>query len=293
MKKILSLSIAVLVLGCSVSHKEVPNIPPRPNKFAFLDGEMIGALKFESASIFFWPDDVSEKELTRVMTTARINSKKIDGLSDKVDKLNKRKLILEDAFFGRTEHAGIGETVACIETWSANPDVDFDEVSKWKEVDPPPPSLTACKENQAQRQALTEETDQLVAQAKELIDELYRGIDKGYPLNPKNIISVNSLESYGVFASESQIELFFKEFDGHNQKAYDIYWDKEKKRMLRFKLNKLDKDGKETGAYYDFSLERAPNFIGRVRLTGKVFLYENGKAIREGAAKIDGFLAQE
>ncbi len=293
MKKILLLSLGVLVLGCSVRHKEVPNNPPRPNNFEFSDGEMVGALKFESASVFFWPNDVSEKELTTVMTTARINSKQIDSLSGHVDKLNQRKTILEDAFFGRSEHADIKETVPCIETWSANPDVDFDEVSKWKEVDPPPPSLIACKKNQLERQALKQETDQIVDQVKDLIDQLYRGIDKGYPLNPKNIISLNSLESFGIFGSESQIELFFKEFEGHDQKAYDVYWDKKKKRMLRFKLNKLDKDGKETGAYYDFYLERAPNFIGRVRLTGKVFLHENGKATREGAAKIDGFLAQE
>lgn len=296
MKKIFYFFFAASIFGCTVHKLEVANNPPPYDNFIYNDGELLGALKFESASFFLWPEGLNKDQLTGVMKTALINSKKIDELSKVVSDFNKQKEKLESYFFGKEkfpifENDPAQEPFNCIERWSANPDEDFDEVSKWKPADPAPADLIACQENQRDRKTVKEEIDKTVGVINGLIDEIYKKVDSGYPLNPINIISVNSLESSGMFAPENQIELFFKEFDGHNQKAYDIIYSN---RVLQFKLKKLDANGKETGFYYSFKLQRAPNFIGRIRLMGDMNLNnEKGEVVRKGSGKIDGFLLQE
>lgn len=289
---ILSPLVLVALGGCSVENLKVENNPPDLKRGLQTFAIEHGNLKPESVSIFLWPVQ-SESDFTNTIATVGRASAEIDRLSLVLAGLSQQKSALEATFANDK----------CVVNWAvlaAGEDPEFVEwVSDWK-VDAP----ESCKTNQDRRKVLASEIDRVgaVDQTAE-IGKLYRALDPLYPSKVENIKSVNVKDSRLTIAADGSVTITLKDYlrRGNTQssaqgtstfphgKIVGAQYISGRK-LLVFAVPELTESGEPTARLWKFYLERAPDFLGMARFVGDIQVFENGKLVRAGTAKIEGRL---
>jgi hypothetical protein len=295
MKK-LSVLLILFTIGCSVEKKTVKNNPPTIGELRTMSTGLEGTIALESATAFLWPNNQSEKDLGTTIETVLRKTKKMDELSVKTVALKAKLEKNKNVFFGREPLVAEKPAVNCVATWAAlEPDeeIDFIErVTKWKTPDPQSPKyqdevaeVNSCMSNQDESDQLEKQIDQIVSvEQKTLIEDLYKQIDPGYPETNNGIFKLTAIESVLEFNKDGTVRIALKDFfeKGELAEGVDVKYEADK-RLLTFKLLTA-----QSNEYYHFALERAPDFLGSVRLVGKIQLMRDEQKVRWGTAKLEG-----
>lgn len=300
MKK-LSVVLILFIIGCSVEKKTVENHPPPVGELRAFSSDLEGTVALESASAFLWPNNQSEKNLGKTIETVLRKTKKMDELSIQTVELKSKLEKNRNIFFGRETMADAKTPVNCVASWAAlepEDDIEFiDRVTNWKTPDPASPryqedvsEVTSCISNQDESDRMQKQIDQIVSvEQKTLIEELYKQIDPNYPESNEGIFKLSAIDSILEFNKDGTVKVGLKDFFAKGEMSYGTEAKYESdKRLLTFKLMTAD-----PAEYYHFSLERAPDFLGSIRLVGKIQLMRNEQKIRWGTAKLEGKIVKE
>lgn len=295
MKK-LSVVLILFIIGCSVEKKTVKNIPPTIGEMRAMSTGLEGTVALESATAFLWPNDQSEKDLGTTIETVLRKTKKMDELSVETVALKSKLEKNKNVFFGRESLVGGKSPMNCVATWAAlepGEDPEFVErVTKWNVPDPQSPKyqeelaeVNSCRSNQDESDQMQEQIDQIVSvEQKTLINELYKQIDPGYPESNNGIFKPTAIESVLEFNKDGTVRIALKDFfeKGELAEGVEVKYEVDK-RLLTFKLRTA-----LPNEYYHFALERAPDFLGSIRLVGKLMLMRDEQKVRWGTAKLEG-----
>lgn len=293
MKKVILL-LMLVTIGCSVQKKTVQNNPPPVGELRAMSTGIEGAIVLESATAFLWPNNQTEAELGKTIQDALTLSKQIDDLGIKSDGMKKKLDINKSIFLGKQGVDARGP-VNCVATWAEldGEDPEFVErVTKWKTPDPQSAryqeelaEVNRCSANQAESDLLQKQIDDITnSEQPNLIEKLYQQIDPGYPKSEVGIFKISAIESVLEFNKDGSVKVSLRNFleKGKLADGVDVKWEVEK-RLLTFKIP-TDK----VNEHYHFALERAPDYLGNIRLVGKLMLVRDGQKARWGTAKLEG-----
>jgi len=309
---------AMGLTACSVQNRTVANNPPEIKRGLSTFDTDFGTLSPESISIFLWPE-WNEEEAREKVRLVKGASRELDRLLQTGHEMKEKKTVLEGEWSVKQcvvkWAANLGE--------DDDPDL-IDHVTKWKVLEPVPEvapvpetdpmyadyrkyqeylasatSLRECQNNQDQRDQLQPLMDKNASTDQaEQQDIIFKTIDPTYPTQV-NYKSVDPKGSKIVLrpGSEGSVEITLKSFlrPGNLQSTFSegpgrieaATYDFSTK-LLKFSVPEIDEEGQQTGAMYEFKMERAPDFLGKARFAGDVKLTRGGQVLRHGSAKFEG-----
>lgn len=283
--------LALTTTACSVQENKVANEPPDlrrgVNKFSAEYGTL--DLDAQSISVFLWPLQ-SETELSKTVETVSRASRTIDHLYMQIA-ANKIALTKLEKQFQAAE---------CIDKWADLGGEDplmVNWVNAWK----PGAPQKECVDNQPARKELRESLQLMGTKLlPEAAGALYLALDPGYPKKVENMKSINAKDSQITLNPDGSASIVLRDFlvAGNNhstvagtstsnkgliQKAFYV----SPAKALMFDVPETDVSGESTGRVWQFRLERAPDFLGKVRFVGSIIVLQNGAPVRSGSAKIE------
>lgn len=298
MKLAISLFASVLATtvttGCTVDVGDVRHRPPAIPETVntTLDSKEFGTITFnddldmDGISFFFWPNGLIGKDL-----------------EDKVYSVNMESMAIDTEF--ETLRAGVRADEKAFaekkcEKFSTAPGVTVRDEIAWRELDVNSTEedkvlFAECKAAREHYTALTSEGYTKIAGHKEKILK---------EVGPENWQDVNKkTSSVAILAVDQNVQVTVTLKIG--KITYSTLPEKVSgkpaqlitnagyivpRRLLHFQLNELDEDRQPTGSVYQFTLERAADYLKEMaRFTGDARLVDkDGKILRNGSFQLIG-----
>ncbi|RYZ74592.1 MAG: hypothetical protein EOP05_09135 [Proteobacteria bacterium] len=278
-----------------MKQERVSNEPPVITKGIQPFSTAFGVFTMQQASVFLWPENISEAEAQALVKKVNSASLEVDYRTSMLTKLGKQTAELEGAWAANE----------CIEKWAVlGPDEDpifVEWVSEWKTGanEEEQKLIQACVENQAARKTIQTEADSQRATIGQLAEVVNRALDPD-SANVQNMKSLRTATStLEILETDDGVKVKVK-LDGFLNEASSVSTEGTSpntmvldakfdiaRRLLSFGIPEVTKTGELTGRLYYFLMERTPDFDGRARFTGDIRVYDGEKIVRYGSARFD------
>lgn len=287
-KKVFCCALSLLgITACSVKQERVSNEPPVIAKGIQPFGTAFGSFVINQASVFMWPDKLSEEEIRQLVRKVKAASLKVDAIKFDLMALDVEARKLSVAW----------ESQECVAKWSSEYDEFEEQVTGWKssEIPEEQAAIKACTDNQTRRLKIVEEIAPKAAAIGALSEEVDRLIDPN-PEKPENKLSINDKTSIleikdtgESIAVNMKLSAFqYPSFNPSTENgqivgaSFDLA-----RRLLSFAIPEVNAELNPTGRMFVFLLERSPDQKGMARFTGDIRLMDGDKIVRYGSGQFD------